>query len=191
MANKKGGFPVGTVLHGVRSLQGIKDRCRIDEDSCCWLWSMSKSKTGAARSVVIMPWEPKPKNVQAVRASYEYATKKPLEAGLRVWSGCGNPLCVNPAHAMAGTVAEWGAFQAARGVWKGQPKRVNANRKIGEKRKALTPEQVQIIRESSESNANLARDFGVTHQTISAVRLNKRYAENGVMRGASIFRMAA
>lgn len=188
---KTGGFPVGTVLHGIRSLAGLKDRCVIDEHSECWIWSMSKSSTGAARASVMMPWNPKPRNMQGIRAAYEYNQNKPLEAGLRVWSGCGNPACCNPRHATAGTVAEWGKFQAERGLWKGRPERVKANRQNGNKRKALTDEQVRIIRESNETGSKLAEVFGVTHQTISAVRLNKRYADQAVMRGASIFRIAA
>lgn len=183
---KTGGFPQGTILNGIRSLSAIKDRCRIDEDSGCWVWSMSKSKTGAARAVVVMPWNPKPTNCNAIRAALEFTIESALPSGVRVWPGCGRADCCNPKHALSGTWADWGAWQASRNAWKASPARVRANREIIMKRRKLTDEQVAFIRSSDLPGTELARMFGVSHQLVSSVRTYRYYATS-VIRGASVF----
>lgn len=183
---KTGGFPAGTILNGVRSLQAIKDRCRIDQESGCWIWSMSKSKTGAARAVVVTPWKPKPTNCNAIRAAYEFTIESALPSSVRVWPGCGQKDCCNPKHAMSGTSAEWGGWQAQRGAWKSQPARVRANRRMIEKRRRLSNEQVAFIRSSDLPGTVLAEMLGVTSQLISNVRTYRYYTEP-LIRGASVF----
>jgi transposase-like protein len=60
------------------------------------------------------------------------------------------------------------------------------NRRNGAKRRKLTPEQVEIVRSSEKSGVQLAREFGISHNAISQIRLGRTYRGN-VVSLASVF----
>jgi hypothetical protein len=93
----------------------------------------------------------------------------PIAAGLMVCHSCDVPMCVNPSHLFLGTAADNMRDKALKD---------RAPRFFGNKNPAarLSEGQVQKIREklsSGELVTEIAREFGVCHQTISLIKANK------------------
>lgn len=175
----------GTHLGGVWSLEDLRARCRIDAHTECWHWSLHIER-GSAMVWVRLAGGP-PHKHRGRRAALMLSRGEDLPSGHLAWarSNCHSHDCVNPAHAISGTKAEWGAELARRGLVKNIPAKVRASRQTGLKRRALTPEQVQEVKHSPETNKALAARYGVSFQLISEVRRGIRYPET--VRGASVF----
>lgn len=98
----------------------------------------------------------------------------------RILTTCGSHRCVNPAHfrifpttEAVRLVASYGAELNATRPYK--PNQGNV------KRRKLIDEQVRYIRESSLSGYALAKELGVSHATINAIRRGEKYKEVGVV----------
>ena len=104
---------------GVYCLDNIRERCRIDPITDCWVWSMAVSDGGgrAAPDAARVGAEGRAEHrtPDGVGAARGLAHVGPA-AGSRhvVWRTCGCELCVNPAHLQAGTKAEEGAWMRER-----------------------------------------------------------------------------
>lgn len=105
-------------------------------------------------------------HILAHRLSYQIH-KGPIPDGMVVMHECDNPSCVNPAHLKAGTASENIRDSFAKG------------RKVcvpplhrGEKQHLakLDASKVRIIRASTKTHAELAREFGVSDTSIARVR---------------------
>ncbi len=104
-------------------------------------------------------------------ASREYAHRKmyrkykgEIPEGMQIDHLCRVRACVNPNHLEAVTRSE----NALRGLT-GRQAKVAARR--------LTDAQVREIRTSKESNRELAKQHGVSHETIRCVKNGHHYAE--------------
>jgi len=84
----------GQYLGGVRNLQDLQNRCKVDEDCNCWVWRgyMFNGKTPMVR------FDGMARNAR--RVAVEMLDGKPLRPGYRVVQGskC-DAGCINPAHA--------------------------------------------------------------------------------------------
>lgn len=82
---------------------------------------------------------------------------------------CDVRACINVDHMFLGTNADNVADKMAKG------RQANT---AGERngRAKLTTDQVRAIRASTETNTAIARRLGVSHQTVSQIRLRKRWA---------------
>lgn len=159
----------------------IKDRCRIDELSGCWIWTGATSVSNGGQTHQPRAWSVdyskdlsgKTKTVQTGnRAAWHAVTGKPIPEGHLVFKAacCTNGLCVNPAHLQCGTTEDWGKSVAAKEIWKDQQTRIQANRAIGRARSVVTPELVREIQSSSESGLSFAARTGIPNSVISRVR---------------------
>lgn len=168
------------------AIQRIKGRCRIDSITGCWNWTgaTSPDNGGTSRQPRIYSEDytrdtsGKTKTVQTGnRAAWHAATGKPIAPGHRVFKSacCTNNMCVNPDHMQCGTTKEWGRSVVAKEIWRGVSARVNANRRMGRRRAALTPDQVREILASNATGLELAERLDVTPQLISKAR-NQRMA---------------
>lgn len=94
-----------------------------------------------------------------------------LPAAVYVWQTCGDRRCIRPEHLRAGTHAEWRAAVSAR-----QPRARDAEVWTTADG-LLTAAQVAAIRDPArtESDSELARQFGVHVTTIRACRLGRTY----------------
>jgi hypothetical protein len=93
----------------------------------------------------------------------------PLPAGQRTWAvmhTCDNPPCVNPAHLVLGTIKENNQDMARKGRW--GERKLPVGEDHGNAK--LTDEQVIAIRQSTQSNTELAELYGVTNGTIEYAR---------------------
>ena len=153
------------------NIEQIKDRCRIDECTACWLW------TGAKSSGWPRIWAPdhtlhggELRTQTGRRAVWHIKTGKPIAAGWRVFGTCTARNCVNPAHMVCEPVAVQGQKVAASGKLKGNIVRITANRRTGRAKAGLDAETRKAVRESEESGLALAARLGCSPQTISRIR---------------------
>ncbi len=95
-------------MTGIRTIEDIKDRCVLDEDTGCWLWVGATGKN-TGRPAIWLPVGPT--GGQSYRLSQVLTW---IESGRlrrpdgRVWSPvvCGNPRCANPDHHRLRTKAQ-------------------------------------------------------------------------------------
>ena len=173
--------------YGIRSLDDLRDRCRVDADTGCWNWSMAISENAPR----VWAWNPDTGRCQAMRgttAAWRIAGK-PIPPKCIVYRTCSSIPCCNPEHMRCGTKVEAGAFFAASGRLKGDPvARANRGRVGREHRGKLTRSDRAMIDESSETNVALAAVIGVAHTTVSAYRRGKTWRP--LLPTASVFEWA-
>ena len=135
----------------------------VDKEGC-WEWRGAIHQK--VNPVPVMSWKGSTNKVRRFLA---------IELGVAFEGGvatckCGNPLCVKPAHIEVITRSELQRRLSARMLHQLQTAR---RAKISEAKRAkakLTAEMVQEIRTSTESQAALARRFGVSQATVSEIR---------------------
>ena len=138
------------------SLERFTEKYESEPSSGCWLWcANAPDRYGQFRD--------QGKTWQAHRWSAKHLGHQDIENRV-VRHLCNNPLCVNPDHLEPGTQKEnvqdaVRAGRVARGERNGASK--------------LTAAAVRAIREASGTQAQIAKEHGVTQQLISAVRLRK------------------
>ena len=128
---------------------------KVQKTDSCWIWTGAKNQLGYGVF----------RNQKAHRFSFEIS-KGVIPNSIHVCHSCDNPACVNPDHLFLGT-----------------PK-INASDRNAKSRQArgemfgsrvkLTANQVVEIRSiNGESHASIAKRFGVSQTTITAV-INKK-----------------
>lgn len=115
----------------------------------CWLWTGGCFADGYGAISV----DGKPE--RAPRVSYELANG-PIPRGMHIRHTCDNPKCVNPSHLLIGTPAENVADKVSRG---------RQSRTI-----KITDQQVQEIRESTDTIISLAKRYKVSVGLVTLIR---------------------
>ena len=102
-----------------------------------------------------------------------------VPSGMLVCHSCDNPPCVNPCHLFIGTVADNNRDRDAKGRGYKHPReKYQSMQKImSRKLRRFTPDEVRAMRSSDLSGAQLARDYGVTPQTMNWILRRKIYAD--------------
>lgn len=158
---------------GAGTLEHIKGRCRIDEDSGCWIWVGAMNVSGPA----IYAWHPRKKRMLTQvgrRAVYHAVHGRSIPNGWRVWGTCGEHRCLNPDHAKAGDNEAYGKWLVKEQWFQGSEARAIANRKSGAARRKLTDEQARMVMLSDVAGYRLADELGVHKSTISKYRRGER-----------------
>lgn len=166
---------------GVRTLQDLKDRCRIDAETGCWIWSLAISdngKVGSSRTPrVSLPAGvigPKRTTSTAPRASWLLSGRK-LGDKQVVWRTCLNDECCAPNHLKAGTKAEEGAWMTQSGHRRGKPERAAVN--LRNVLKMATPPEVVRRVEALFAAGTLQKDVqavtGLRAETLRSIRLGR------------------
>lgn len=125
----------------------------VDRTGPCWLWTASRSGTGYGQL-----WHGG-RQVYAHRLAYELAVGE-LLPGEEVRHTYHNPLCVNPAHLIAGTHADNMHDMAA------------AHRA---RKRVLSPAAVARIRTEDTPATILAAEIGCTPTAIHMARRGETY----------------
>ena len=129
----------------------------------CWEWQASRDGRGYGML----------RTERGVRRAHRVAWELahgPVPDGTVFLHSCDNPPCVNVAHLRIGTRAENAADRDSKG-------RHVALRGEEHGSHILTEDQVRVIRRAPRQyggNIALARQFGVTVATVSAIRSNPR-----------------
>lgn len=142
----------------VRTQLASRFWAKVDKTDSCWLWTAGKFGTGYGAIVVSRKVE------KAHRISWELA-HGPVPDGLYVLHKCDVRSCVNPEHLFLGSQGD----NIRDAVSKG---RHVAPALAGERNPSarLTAQQVQAIRESTDTGVVLSRRFGISRSTVSSVR---------------------
>lgn len=153
-------------MHRARAINPeVYDRLMASADvrsfTECWNFQHSKTRDGYGQIRVNGPKH----RAHRVMFSLFY----PGVAAPVVRHSCNNPSCVNPAHLRPGTQKDNAQDRVASG--RGGDLRGGNNG-----RAVLTEADVQAIRASDESGPALALRYGVTRQTIYAIRTRRLWA---------------
>jgi hypothetical protein len=180
----------GDYLGGVRDLEDLRQRCRIDEDKGCWLWGMSCDKNDGAPMVWVRRADGSQVKMRGRMAAMYLSYGRPLPPKHRafpLWDCCQSKTCVNPGHTTSGTIAEWGDYIRRSGQGKSIVKAA-ANRLTARTRLAkITMDDAREIRGSNESTYALARKYGIAQSAIWNIQRGRTWRE--AVRGASVFNL--
>lgn len=177
--------PHGAYLGGIATLEDLRLRCVVDEDTGCWHCRMGL-KAGVPR-VTVRLIEGGYIKMLARRAGLYLRDKKPLPKGHIAWGKltCHSKDCANPAHSKSGTKAQWGADLAKSGKVKSLPTKIAAARATGRLRRKLTDEQISAVRQCELPAARAADMFGVSEFMVRSIRSTTRFQPT--VNGASVF----
>lgn len=130
----------------------------------CWLW------TGGTTSSGYGSLRHNKRGMLAHRVSYQLHHGVTLHSSTAVCHSCDNRLCVNPHHLWLGTLEDNNLDRHRKG-------RSRGGRLIGviNPMRKLTEQDVRAIRSTSEPLLVVAKQFGVSFQTISNIRLRKTW----------------
>lgn len=183
MTTKKGDY-----LGGIRTLEDLRIRCRMDEETGCWVWIMGTG--GRDVPCVSIQKNGKPVSVRGRRAALELAgpvpTKKVVASNRLT---CTNSMCVNPEHSQWLTIGTFRSRLAERPITfeKLRQNGIQNRHRLAK----LTEAQVLEIRQSSEPVKVLCKRYGVSKGTICNIRNHHTWRDLGALKGSSIFSLAA
>lgn len=172
----------GMYCGGVRTLEGLRNRCKVDDDTGCWNWRGATQTKPASMGGKVQ--EPRIFNAQAgctttISRTAWLLSGKPVPKAERwnVWRTCRNSLCGNPEHMRAGTKAQWGEWVRREGYMRGRPERTIINSRIAQEtgKAILNAEQVQLVRTSPETGRALAKKLQASESAISRCRRGETY----------------
>lgn len=150
-------------------------------DADCWEWSGNRDKFGYGRI------DGRREGIfYAHRAAWVVANGA-IPEGLYVLHKCDNPPCCNPAHLWLGTYKENSEDRQRKGRGKQHPDWPHLPRVTGDKHHSckIADEQALEIYRSQERVTDLAKRYGVTLGTISAIKQGKRAAIAAALRAAA------
>ena len=144
---------------------------RVDRSggpNACWPWTGATNRGNYGQ----IHW--KGRTLQAHRVALVLADNIPSDASLLALHGCNNPVCVNPQHLRWGTHKENAEDKVKAG-------RVYVPDLRGEAHpnpRLTEPDVLEIVERlgRGEKQSDIARDFGVIHQTISDIKRGKKWA---------------
>lgn len=164
---------------GVRSLEDLRQRCVVEEDTGCWIWkgAMSRSLT---RKIAPSPrvWVPDPEILgegvlmTAGRAAWLMSGRR-LETDQVVWRCiCNRSECIVPEHGRAATRAEMHAGIAAAGLNRGNPDRaaINLRNSMRMATPAATVREVEAAFAAGSNCKQVRAIFGIAQETTAAIR---------------------
>jgi hypothetical protein len=162
----------------INSLDDIRARCWVDEDTGCWVWRLAADKDGQGKCSYKRPDGTKTQTTSR-RVSWMMSTGKPIAPGLVVYQKlCRDPLCVNPAHLACGTKAEAGKRLRDEGHLRGHPARIAKNTRLVHQHIAILDwAKVREIRASNADRYTLAALYGVKPKTIRDVQNQRCWRE--------------
>lgn len=170
---------------GIRSLQELKDRCVVNEETGCWMWSGAKTMSRGRKSSGIrfetpvcavplgMMGNDKHTTIPALRFAWHLAggELKPRQIVYRAL--CNEPNCVNPDHAAQGTRKAVGKLVSQSGRLKNNPQRQKVN--LSSSIKSAMP--VDVVREIEAgyaeglSQKEVRKRFGIGQKAAKAIRI--------------------
>jgi len=173
----------------IADLELLRERCRIDAETGCWIWVGAYSG-GAARVYFLDPISGEARAGTGTRAAWLLSGGKIPEGNVVYRSRCSNNSCVNPAHMGCGKRSDWAKAAMSHGVFESNPARAAINTRNSRSRpETIGLEKARQIRMSEGLNIEIAKAFGVSPQTVSKIRRGEAYREH--VAAASIFSIVA
>lgn len=160
----------------MKTLAEVKSLCHIDGSHWIWRGAMSAGRPNLTAPDYTTA-EGRQKSQRGPRAVWHIKSKKPIPQGFRVFHACEEPCCVNPDHIVCRDYKEWAREMSLKGIWKGNPKQIVANRTKNMRRSSVTPEILKVIESSPDKTGRqLAQELGLRFQTVSRIRRGEFYS---------------
>jgi hypothetical protein len=175
----------GRYLGGIRTIEDIRQRCRISDETGCWHWGYCKSPEGVPRVHFVLNGV---RQTQVGRrAVVMLKTGQPIPRGHVAFPtrDCHAMDCLNPEHCRSGTRANYGQFMKFSGRSRSPAKRAAALRTIRDKLSKLNWQDVRSIRASDEPADVLAERYKVGRRHIFSIKAGRCWKEN--LPQASVF----
>jgi len=165
----------GTVLGGIRTVEDLRDRCRIDEETGCWHWGLAIVR--GAPHVSFVDADGKRRRGTGRNAAAALGLEGGVPDGHVAFARacCPSSDCVNPLHTRTGTRRQKGEAIVRTGEQRGLPSKAIPVSASNRRRQKLTPDQVEAIRSSTDTQTALAARYGVSQTTIWAIVSGRRY----------------
>ena len=151
----------------------IHDRCRIDEETGCWVWAY------AARRNMPRIWIADLRTCLNGGAALHWLQfgKKPPKGKLYI-ATCGNTLCMNPEHRRMGT-------QLQKMHSADQPQESRARMALTHRKRTGTPpETIEAVRAATGTLAEIGAAHGMSQMRVWRIRTGQRW---GALHSASVF----
>lgn len=158
-------------MNGIRTLEDLRDRCRVDESTGCWIWSGAMSKNASGKTPVTW-YPPLARTVTVIRAVWHLrgVEMSPREVG---WVSCFQEGCCSPDHGRYGTRVQLGAAISANGHRKGASAyRIGARKP---RRTHLPHHKRAAVLSSTESGTVLAGRLEISESAVSRLRRGVSY----------------
>jgi hypothetical protein len=180
--------------NGVRTLEDIRLRCRVDEITGCWLWSLCIGTGGTPK--VGLPagvMGEREQVMSTAKASWLLSGRK-LQAGQVVWRAhCGDHRCVNPQHCVALSRADMRKACGESNREKGSLKRAASNRAVAAAQ-AVKPDVVAEVEKrlkQGKKQREIAAELTVSRDTVHRISSGKHVFSAGrtapLLRASSVF----
>lgn len=179
--------PKGTYLGGIRTVADLRSRCSVDEYTECWHWQLSMVQ-GAPKVHFVTPDTGKRIGMRGRRAAVYLDKGHNIEMGRSVFARamCKSLDCVNPEHSRAGNRDTMGRALAESGRAKNLlSKRAASTATARRTRAKITMDDARQIRVSDETQAALAKQYGIAQSAIWAIKTGKAWCEHAP--NASVF----
>jgi hypothetical protein len=141
----------------------------VDQETGCWVWNWSVDKRGYGRA-----WDRDARRPRPAHRLIWMRERGPIPEGAYLCHHCDNRKCVNPDHLYIGDATSNVRDMMSRGRRKSTAGENNW-------RAQLTWGQVREIRERYTGKwgecAALAREYGVSRDTVYAIVTNKTWVE--------------
>lgn len=165
----------GAWLGSVRTLEDLLGRCVIDDITGCWHLRTPRGRpirTGKQTYSVNLHQRGK---MPATRAAWMLSSGQPPRADQVVFRTCGCHDCVNPLHLRIGARKDLVRQQQRDGAFDWTPEQRARQLRLAAKRRALTEEVAQWIRESPQSAATVAAAVDVPKSKVIGIRAGRLY----------------
>lgn len=154
----------------------LRDRCQVDKDTGCWLWTQAVSEDGYPQFQLTELFGRRSMYVR--RVVYAIACG-PLTSRQLVTSTCENPLCCAPLHLRAMAPSQFARtgfrkLSQSRGALHGAAVKRSRKRPYKLEGKAA---EIRARLAAGESQTALAKEYGVHKTTISHLWRGKSWAE--------------
>lgn len=180
----------GTRLDGIASLEDLRGRCVIDEDSGCWHLRTARGKP-MPRGERHVLWAHGLGHVTATRLAWLLSHPgQELRKGYVAFRKCCSYDCVCPDHISAASRQNWGRHMASTGKATTPAKTIAARIQVSNlPQNKLTAETRSWLLESSQSGSEVAHALGITQSRANCIRAEHRKAASS-RPAASIFDFA-
>lgn len=180
----------GAHIGGIRTIEDVRKRCRIDSVTGCWLWGLF-AHNGRPQCCYTLPDGTRRKQ-SARRCVAELGAGHilPPEVMAFATANCNERTCANPAHTRTGSRLQSNRAMVRTERFKaGAAKRSrNAMLRNRATRAKVTPEMVREIRLRTEPASVLEREYPIKRSAISNIRSGRAWRET--VNGASVFAWA-
>lgn len=175
--------PHGAYLGGIRTIEDLRQRCRVDDLSGCWHWSLCITQ-GMPKVHFVLNGK---RGCSRGRKAALLLSGKEVKPGHVVFAirKCTSDDCVNPEHSRSDNRKNHGSYLRASGKAKTPAKSAAARENILHHRAKITMEKAREIRASTETQAALAKQYGIAQSAIWSIKHNRAWKES--LPGASVF----